>query len=613
MNSIQEIYSLIKFLQIKPYLDLQKFNRDFGVLVAKKVGRLSEDQRSRLMQKFRILLKGIMLRRMKDSKIDGKPILNLPSKTEESINVTFSEDEQSFYTQLETNSRIQFNKYVRAGTVSKNYSNILVLLLRLRQACCHPHLNIDFESAGGDLDGAEMAKLAKGLESSVVSRLKEIEAFECPICYDAATNPLLALPCGHDTCDGCFQQLTENSAQNNLQHGNEGGGAAKCPQCRGPIDPKKVINYHTFLKVHWPEKATELGLVEQQEPVDEDAEDTMTESDYDTDDDATLSEADNEDDADEYGDLRDFVVHGDEDDDTEGFSDNNDDKEREREAKVEIKADEDDDNDDDNDDDFDSILDRRMAKRNPLKSRSGEPKDIKAPKKARGKAKATAKGKGKAKTKCKQKMAKVEPHELKTLRQEAAKNQESRRRYMHYLRKNWEPSSKVSQACEILQNIQETGEKTIVFSVWTGLLDLLEIPVKHELKLKYCRYDGSMSATQRANAAGAFMTDDRMKVMLVSLKAGNAGLNLTAASQVIIMDPFWNPYIEMQAVDRAHRIGQQRPVKVHRILVAGTVEDRIVKLQEDKRALVNAALDEGEAKNIGRLDQRQLAFLFNAQ
>lgn len=98
--------------------------------------------------------------------------------------------------------------------------------------------------------------------------------------------------------------------------------------------------------------------------------------------------------------------------------------------------------------------------------------------------------------------------------------------------------------------------------------------------------------------------------MLISLKAGNAGLNLVAASRVVILDPFWNPFIEMQAVDRAHRIGQQNPVEVHRILVEGTVEDRIITLQEQKRNLVESALDETAAKSVGRLDVQQLAFLF---
>jgi SNF2 family DNA or RNA helicase len=99
--------------------------------------------------------------------------------------------------------------------------------------------------------------------------------------------------------------------------------------------------------------------------------------------------------------------------------------------------------------------------------------------------------------------------------------------------------------------------------------------------------------------------------MLVSLKAGNAGLNLTSANHVIVMDPFWNPYIEMQAVDRAYRIGQQKPVRVYRLLVPRTVEDRIAGLQEEKRKFVDAALDEGESRNLSGLSTRDLQQIFN--
>jgi SNF2 family DNA or RNA helicase len=142
------------------------------------------------------------------------------------------------------------------------------------------------------------------------------------------------------------------------------------------------------------------------------------------------------------------------------------------------------------------------------------------------------------------------------------------------------------------------------------LLDLVEVQVKYTLRLRYRRYTGGMSRNQRDEAVRDFSENPATRVMLVSLRAGNAGLNLTAASRVIICDPFWNPYIEMQAVDRAHRIGQAREVRVHRVLVGGTVEDRIVELQESKRRLVDAALDEGQSKSLGRLSEQELAYLF---
>ena len=121
-------------------------------------------------------------------------------------------------------------------------------------------------------------------------------------------------------------------------------------------------------------------------------------------------------------------------------------------------------------------------------------------------------------------------------------------------------------------------------------LDLLEIPIDNA-GWGYRRYDGSMSAKTRGDAVDDFRdTHKNVRIMLISLKAGNAGLNLNMASQVIILDPFWNPYIEEQAIDRAHRIGQVRTVTVHRVLIQGTVEDRIIELQEKKRALISQAL-----------------------
>jgi SNF2 family DNA or RNA helicase len=126
------------------------------------------------MRKLQAVLKAILLRRSKTSLIDGKPIITLPPKTEEIQHVVFDEDQQAFYSALESKTKIQFNRYMKANTVGKNYSNILVLLLRLRQACCHPHLIHDFEDpapAGVEIDMAAMMELAKSLSPEVVSRL----------------------------------------------------------------------------------------------------------------------------------------------------------------------------------------------------------------------------------------------------------------------------------------------------------------------------------------------------------------------------------------------------------------------------------------------------------
>jgi len=132
------------------------------------------------MPKFQALLKAMLLRRTKSSQIDGKPILTLPPKTIETQHCIFSEEEHEFYSALRNKTMIQFNKYLRANAIGKNYSNILVLLLRLRQAACHPHLINDIEHNAGEVEAGQMVELAKGLSRAVVSRLKDTGIEECP-------------------------------------------------------------------------------------------------------------------------------------------------------------------------------------------------------------------------------------------------------------------------------------------------------------------------------------------------------------------------------------------------------------------------------------------------
>ncbi|KAK4229547.1 ATP-dependent helicase ULS1 [Podospora fimiseda] len=544
MNSVSELYPLIRFLRIKPYNELKAFQAAFKSLSARNGA--TDYSRNQAMTQLRVTLKAIMLRRMKNSVVDGKPIVSLPAKTENSDIVYFSAEEQQFYNDLEGRSQVIFNKFLRSGTVGKNYSNILVLLLRLRQACCHPHL-IDFECVGASETDDGQIERAKGMEAAVVERIKAVEAWECPICYDAVEDPVLMLPCGHDSCSECFTSLTDRHSREALASGNENSNI-KCPQCRGVVKSGDTIRYKTFQKVHMPDTVKE----EEQVNVD----DLPDISDW-----TDSSEDEDEEDSDDesVGSLADFVEEDEEDEvEAEKVKKQKEDKKARIEAKNEARR-------------------LRLEKQQ---------------------------------SKAKKKLEPVNPGQLRALRQEAGSNKEARRRYMHYLKHNWEDSAKVTRVLDLLREIQETGEKTIIFSQWTSLLDLIECQIKDKLGIRYSRYTGDMSCNKRNDAVTEFVEEPDNKVMLVSLKAGNAGLNLTVASRIIICDPFWNPFIEMQAIDRAHRIGQQREVHVHRIVVNNSVEDRILALQESKRRLVEAALDEGESKNLGRLSERELASLF---
>jgi SNF2 family DNA or RNA helicase len=161
-------------------------------------------------------------------------------------------------------------------------------------------------------------------------------------------------------------------------------------------------------------------------------------------------------------------------------------------------------------------------------------------------------------------------------------------------------SSKVEALLEALEDAAADGHKALVFSQWTSLLDLVE-PHLREAGVRFTRLDGT--TRDRGAVVDAFQADDGPPVLLASLKAGGTGLNLTAADHVFLLDPWWNPAAEDQAADRAHRIGQDRPVMVYRLVAKDTVEERILALQEKKRGLADVALgDAGQAYGITKDD-----------
>ncbi|KAH4937778.1 hypothetical protein HBI79_064250 [Parastagonospora nodorum] len=155
-------------------------------------------------------------------------------------------------------------------------------------------------------------------------------------------------------------------------------------------------------------------------------------------------------------------------------------------------------------------------------------------------------------------------------------------------------SSKVEALLDILKaTSQDPSNKTIVFSQWTSFLDLLE-PHLTVGGLTFTRIDGSMTAPQRDTALDALESNPNCTIMLASLAVCSVGLNLVAANHVIMADSWWAPAIEDQAVDRVHRLGQKRETKVFRLVVEGSVEERVLGIQEEKRRLMGLAFAEKE-------------------
>lgn len=152
---------------------------------------------------------------------------------------------------------------------------------------------------------------------------------------------------------------------------------------------------------------------------------------------------------------------------------------------------------------------------------------------------------------------------------------------------------------EKLDAILDAGGKVLVFSQFVQYLKLVRARLD-EQKVEYGYIDGS--SNDREAQVKSFQTNPQRKVFLISLKAGGYGLNLTAADHVILLDPWWNPAVEAQAIDRAHRIGQQRVVTAYRLAMRGTVEERILALQQKKRGLIEATLDEQSPLMTGLAD-----------
>jgi len=166
-------------------------------------------------------------------------------------------------------------------------------------------------------------------------------------------------------------------------------------------------------------------------------------------------------------------------------------------------------------------------------------------------------------------------------------------------------SSKLTVLIDRLLELKEEGAKCLVFSQFTEHLDLVEPELAVE-GISFVRLDGK--TRRRAERVKAFQEDASVSVFLISLKAGGVGLNLTAAEYVFLLDPWWNPAVEAQAIDRAHRIGQTSRVIAYRLIAAGTVEEKVAILQQRKRDLVDSVFGDEQAF-MGKLSHADLAAL----
>lgn len=163
-------------------------------------------------------------------------------------------------------------------------------------------------------------------------------------------------------------------------------------------------------------------------------------------------------------------------------------------------------------------------------------------------------------------------------------------------------SSKVKAFLTLVKNLLDNNHKVLVFSQYVKYLSIIKNVLNKE-SISYQYLDGSTKLDARQKSVNAFQTGEG-DVFLISLKAGGTGLNLTAADYVIILDPWWNPAVEDQAADRAHRYGQQRPVTVYRLIMKNSIEEKIIKLHHDKRDLAADLLSGGDMS--GKITEEEL-------
>ncbi|KZS88385.1 hypothetical protein SISNIDRAFT_418266 [Sistotremastrum niveocremeum HHB9708] len=385
-NNVDELYSFFNFLRIKPLNDWNNFKESISEPV--KRGRTL-----RAMKRLHLVLDAIMLRRTKNTILNGKPILQLPDRIVEIIHCDFDNDERAFYNEIEEKAGSTIDKMIERGEERKNYTSMLILLLRLRQACNHAALITK-----------DFADDADALENKPDN--------------------------DSDDDDGGLAAA---------MGGLTVGGGAKCQLCQAILTSKNRTDGSKY--------CTDCDL------------------------------------------------------------------------QVVIKA-------------------RRKSLPGPGSSS-------------------------------------LPP-----------------------------TSAKIRKMLELLEDIRERSEeedvpeKTIIFSQFTSYLDLIQ-PFLKDAGFKYVRYDGSMNPIERAKAIETIKTSRSTTVILISFKAGGTGLNLVACNNVILTDLWWNPALEDQAFDRAHRMGQLRNVNIYKLTIENTVEDRILELQQRKRELAAAALAGNKLKTKG--------------
>ncbi|KAJ0167411.1 putative ATP-dependent helicase [Colletotrichum tanaceti] len=581
-NNLEELQSLIKFLRIKPYDDLKEWKEQIEKPLKNGKGHVA-------IRRLHSLLRCFMKRRTKDILKEegalnpgGKPTkegeksstgFKVTERKVVTVATAFSPAERRFYDRLETRADESIERMLK-GKV--DYANALVLLLRLRQACNHPKL------LEGKLD---KDKDALSTDTSSKNSLADVDSLAdmfggmglvtktCGICgrnlhKDVAGND-------RDTCQECYDDLAyfkkhETPKRKKLRHKKD---SVK------QIAKRAVA---TEVEDETPYKPKARRPRNRNIVVDSDDEEA----------DGSWLVPENQ-----RGQLRLGKAGGEEDENAEGGGDwirpddsQHDSEDEENGSRVDSFIVKDDETKHEKDVEGSYTSDDSLLSIAAIASQVKE-KRLKSSQSSRIESETETESEGDTG---------VDESELYS---DNDTNYNPDGQVSQIL-----ASAKIRQMMQILHNEVEQ-HKFIVFSQFTSMMDLIE-PFFRKEGFKFTRYDGSMKNDEREASLHRLRNDKNTRILLCSLKCGSLGLNLTAATRVIILEPFWNPFVEEQAIDRVHRLTQTVDVIVYKLTVEKTVEERILALQEKKRLLAETAIEGGMKKDAFKLGFKEIMDLF---
>lgn len=564
-NNLEELQSLIRFLQIKPYCELRMWKEQIGMPMKNGRGGLA-------MKRLQFFLKAFMKRRTKEIlKQEGTLKFGKPSgkKTDadvheavkkddgsgfkivgrniQSVIVDFSDSERSFYDKL--TARTEKSLAQMMGGEKTDYIGALVLLLRLRQICNHPDLirtNISKETDTLGGGGSQGPKPTKSTDKAILGLDDVADMFgslsmetkKCDVCKTDINKKEAAN--GAIRCQDCEADIAEQDVQASESV------SRKKKEKQGKSKTKKSVKLQGDSKLLHAKKQHRIGARRVVDSDDEEGEDQKGK----------------------------WIV----------------DKHQQRLpnlGKAGVKTDEDaegggewlvsDEDESNADDSYQSTVSRSTARTTMSPGDSKQGSD-----------------------------------EESDVEDDSSSASDSSSPESPVRKPTKLASTKIKHLIDILRRESPT-HKIIVFSEFTSMLDLIAplLDAASPSLPGHARYDGRMAHPMREASLHALRTDSSVRILLCSLRCGSLGLNLTCASRVVLLEPFWNPFVEEQAIDRVHRLNQTEDVVVYKLTVRNSVEERILALQAKKRELASQAVEGSAASGKGGVNKLSMKDILN--